>query len=66
MFEPTTERRELLDRIFDAFAQGDCARGEHLLARALDEGFPWDRVTAAAARGTAQRFEAADTGLAVA
>jgi hypothetical protein len=66
MFEPTTERQQRLDGIFEAFAQGDCARAERLLAHALDEGFPWDHVTAAAARGTALRFETADTGLAVA
>ena len=50
------ETAPLLDAIAEAYATGDNPRGEHLLARALDDDLPWDDVCAAAARGVARHF----------
>ena len=51
------DRRALLSAVSEAFASGDAPRGEAILTRALDAGIPWDQVTAAAAQGTARRYE---------
>ena len=51
------DHRALLSAVSEAFARGDAPRGEVLLTRALDAGIPWDQVTAAAANGTARRYE---------
>lgn len=50
----------VLDAIADAYTAGDAPHAEHLFAQALDDGLPWDRVCAAAARGVAQRFRERD------
>lgn len=54
--DTATEAVTILDAIAGAYTVGDAPRGERLFSRALDDGLPWDRVCAAAARGVARRF----------
>lgn len=54
--DTTTQTAIVLDAIAEAYAAGDAPYGELLFSQALDDGLPWDRVCAAAARGAAQRY----------
>ena len=48
-------QRAMVDAIRHAFAAGEAAAGEDLLAEALDAEVPWDLATRAAAEGVAHR-----------
>lgn len=56
MIADFAETHALLDELTDAYAGGDAPLGELLLLEALDQGLAWDKVTTAAAHGTARRY----------
>jgi hypothetical protein len=49
-------QRAMVDAIRHAFAAGDSAAGEDLLAEALEANLPWDQATRAVAEGVARRY----------
>jgi hypothetical protein len=57
----SSEHGALVEAIKHAFASGETASGEELLATALETGLPWDVATRAAADGIARRYGAPRT-----
>ena len=55
MADATADWTVSLTSMADAFLAGDNRHGEELLTFALDEGAPWDVVTATAARALTAR-----------
>jgi hypothetical protein len=61
MTDVTADWRAVLATMSDAFLAGDNARGEELLACALDAGVPWDVATSTVAQALGTRATALKT-----